>query len=186
MTRGRGRERETNSSSHGVELGVAKRRSTILGEILMLCWSASRQPVRRQELCEMVQVDIEDVLFASEVVLHRHTIWMPKSGCREAKWSMSGINDERGQVELDSREAFDEIEHSLFLHEGTGPFLGIVRPLRGRDVGHMEPHSTCKCTRVVHDGRPVPPTFVVSLERGRGSVGNYDWRSVSSEYILER
>lgn len=42
----------------------------------------------------------------------------------------------------------------------------------------MEPHSTCECTRVVYDGRPVPPAFVVSLERGRGSVGNYDWSAI--------
>jgi hypothetical protein len=82
---------------------------------------------------------------------------------------------ERCQVELDSREAFDEIEHGLLLHEGTGLLLGIVRPHRGRDVGNMEPHSARKRTRVVHDGGPVPPAFVVSLERGRGAVGNYDW-----------
>ena len=78
------------------------------------------------------------------------------------------------KVELDSHEAFDEIEHSLLLHEGTSPFLGIVRPIHARNVGNMEPHSTRERTRVVHDGRPVPATFVVSLESGRSSVGNYD------------
>lgn len=77
-------------------------------------------------------------------------------------------------MELDSREAFDEIEYSLLLHEGTSSFLGIVRPNRGRNVGNMEPHSARKGTRVVHNGGPVPPAFVVSLERGRSSVGNYN------------
>ena len=81
---------------------------------------------------------------------------------------------ERCQVELNSRESFDEIEHGLLLYEGASPFLGIVRPLWGRYVGNMEPHSACKRARVVHDGRPISPAFVVSLERGRGSVGNND------------
>ena len=167
--RSRSRKRETNSSAHRVEFGV----STIR-EIALLSWSASRQPVCRQEFCEMVQVDIVDVLFAAKVVLHRHTIWMSKSGDVEHS-GQRAAKSERRQVELDSRESFDEIEHSLLLHEGTGLFLGITRPVRGRDVGNMEPHGTCKRTRVVHDGRPVPPAFVVSLERGRGPVGNYDW-----------
>jgi len=88
---------------------------------------------------------------------------------------------ERYQVELGSRKAFDEIEHGLLLYEGARPFLGIVHPHWGRYVGNMEPHSACKRARAVHNGRPISPAFVVSLERGRGSVGNNDWNVISSE-----
>ena len=94
---------------------------------------------------------------------------------------------ERCQVKLDSREAFDEIQYSFLLHEGTSPLLGIVHPIHGRNIGNMEPHSARKRTRVVHDGRPVPAAFVVSLKRGRSSIGNYDCgvSVIRQSYFLE-
>jgi hypothetical protein len=81
----------------------------------------------------------------------------------------------RRQAELDSRETLDEVEHGLLLHEGTGPFLDIVLPNRGRNVGDVEPDCACERARVVHDGGPVLAAFVVPFERGRSSVGNHDW-----------
>jgi len=112
-------------------------------------------------------------------VLHRNTIWRLKSGKRKEKCQL-GSKGDRCQVEPYSRKAFDEVEHGLLLHEGTSPFFGIVHPDLRRDVGNMEPHCACKGTRIVDDGGPVPAAFVVSLKRGRGSVGDYDWRVISS------
>ena len=68
------RKRESDGSPYCVKFGLVNRPSTI-GEILVLGRSASREPIRRQELCEMVQVDIIDVLFASKVVLHCDAVW---------------------------------------------------------------------------------------------------------------